>query len=117
MLELEKCFMPKESCRDKRPGGILLHKVKDTSAKSLIPAVRESVNANIKVQTGGWDGYNGLSSNGYHHTVIRNTADVGENLLPLANRVVALLKRWLQGTHEGSPRPSHLDYHLDEFVF
>lgn len=45
------------------------------------------------------------------------TADIGENLLPLTNRVVALLKRWLQGTHQGSPRSSHLDYYLDEFVF
>ncbi|MBI5024447.1 MAG: transposase, partial [Candidatus Omnitrophica bacterium] len=34
-----------------------------------------------------------------------------------ANRVVALLKRWLQGTHQGAPRPSHLSYYLDEFVF
>ncbi len=49
--------------------------------------------------------------------MIRKTADVGENLLPLTNRVVSLLKRWLQGTHQGAPRPSHLDYYLDEFVF
>jgi len=51
------------------------------------------------------------------HTVVRQDAEVGKNLLPLVNRVVALLKRWLQGTHQGAARASHLDYHLDEFTF
>ncbi len=53
----------------------------------------------------------------YKHTIIRKTADVGKNMLPLANRVAALLKRWLLGTHQGKPASSHLDYYLDEFVF
>ena len=42
---------------------------------------------------------------------------MGENLLPLANRVVSLLKRWLLGTHQGAVCPRHLDYYLDEFTF
>ena len=58
-----------------------------------------------------------LSSSDYKHTVIRKTAEVGENLLPLANRVTSLLKRWLLGTHQGKPSATHLDYYLDEFVF
>lgn len=40
----------------------------------------------------------------------------GENLLPLVKRVVALLKRWLLGTHQGAVRGSHLDYYPDEFT-
>ena len=103
--------------KGKRPGRIRLHKVKDASGQSLIPAVEESVQYGSEVRTDGWEGYSQLSSSGYKHTIIRKTANIGENLLPLANRVVALLKRWLQGTHQGSPRPSHLDYYLDEFVF
>src|SRR5215472_1598885 len=31
--------------------------------------------------------------------------------------VASLLKRWLLGTHQGSVRPPHLDYYLDEFTF
>jgi hypothetical protein len=54
---------------------------------------------------------------GYVHRVARKEAAVGENLLPLVNRVVALLKRWLLGTHQGAVRGSHLDYYLDEFTF
>ncbi|MEE9605630.1 MAG: IS1595 family transposase [Candidatus Scalindua sp.] len=103
--------------KDKRSGRIRLHKVKDASAESLTPAVKESVEPGSEVCTDDWNGYDKLSSSGYHHTIIRKMTDVGENLLPLANRVASLLKRWLQGTHQGSPRPSHLDYYLDEFVF
>jgi len=54
---------------------------------------------------------------GYKHSVVRNSTDVGDNLLPLASRVAALLKSWLQGTHQGAVLPSHLDYYLDEFTF
>lgn len=103
--------------KGKRPGRIRLHKVKDASGQILIPAVKESVQPNSEVRTDGWDGYSQLSSAGYKHRIIRKTADVGKNLLPLANLVASLLKRWLQGTHHGAPRPSHLDYYLDEFVF
>ena len=70
-----------------------------------------------EVRTDGWEGYSQLATSGYNHTIIRKTAHVGENLLPLANRVIALLKRWLDGTHQGAQRPSHLNYYLDEFVF
>jgi len=35
----------------------------------------------------------------------------------LANRVVALLKKWLVGTHQGAVCSSHIDYYLDEFTF
>ena len=100
-----------------RLGRIRLYKVKNASAQSLIPAIKESVEPGSEVRTDGWNGYTGLQSAGYYHNVIRPSADVGEKLLPLANRVAALLKRWLQGTHQGSPRSSHLDYYLDEFVF
>jgi transposase-like protein len=79
--------------------------------------VEKSVEPASTVRTDGWSGYNGLSDAGYVHDVARHSSDVGKNLLPLANRVAALLKRWLLGTHQGAVRPSHLDYYLDEFTF
>lgn len=51
------------------------------------------------------------------YTMARHDANVGDNLLPLASQVAGLLKKWLLGTHQGSVRPSHLDYCLDEFTF
>ena len=53
---------------------------------------------------------------GYRHQIV-SSAEVGENLLPLANRVASLLKRWLLGTHQGAVSVAHLDYYLDEYTF
>lgn len=98
-------------------GRIRLCRVVNASADSLIPAVQESIKRGSNVRTDGWRGYAQLSSKGYNHSVIRQSVNVGDNLLPLTNRVVALLKSWLQGTHQGSVKSSHLDYYLDEFTF
>ena len=103
--------------KDGFAGRIRLQQVKDASAASLIPVLKESIQPKSKICTDGWEGYSPLSASGYKHRIIRKTADIGENLLPLANRVTALLKRWLLGTHQGAPRSSHLAYYLDEFVF
>jgi hypothetical protein len=31
--------------------------------------------------------------------------------------VIALLKRWLIGTHQGAASQKYIDYYLDEFTF
>jgi transposase-like protein len=95
-------------------GRILLKQVADASAESLQAAVQEAIEV---VKTEGWSGYNGLRSLGYRHEVIRNTADVGKNLLPLCHREAALIKRWLAGTHQGTVRHGRLSYYLDEYRF
>ena len=97
--------------KDRRPGRIRLHKVKNASGAILISAIKDSVQPKSEVCTDGWEGYSQVSTSGYKHTIIRETADVGKNLLPLANRVTSLLKRWLLGTHHGAPLGSHLDYY------
>lgn len=101
----------------KRIGRIRLRKVLDASSNSLCPAVQECVEPGSTVRTDGWGGYGGLETSGYVHPVVRKDFNVGDNLLPLVNRVVSLLKRWLVGTHQGAVRSSHLEYYLDEFTF
>lgn len=101
----------------RRIGRIRLHRVADASAGSLEPAVEEMISSGSTVRTDDWNGYRGLMKQGYKHRVVREEAAVGENLLPLVNRVASLLKRWLLGTHQGAVKPSHLDYYLDEFTF
>lgn len=103
--------------KGKHFGRIRLCRIADASAGSLIPAVQESVEPGSVVRTDGWKGYVQLSSKGYQHTVVRHSASVGDNLLPLASQVTGLLKKWLLGTHQGAVQPSHLDYYLDEFTF
>lgn len=101
----------------KRIGRIRLKHVADASAKSLNEAVKDSVEPNSIVRTDDWNGYNQLQKLGYSHDVIRKTSDVGKNLLPSANIVISLLKRWLLGIHQGAVNVSHLEYYLDEFTF
>jgi hypothetical protein len=80
-------------------------------------AVKDSVELGSLVRTDGWEGYGRLPVEGYEHTIMRKSADVGENLVPLVNRGASLLKRWSLGTHQGAVPPSHLDYYLDEVTF
>lgn len=98
-------------------GRIRLSRLPDASTESLSRAVQEAVEPGSMVRTDNWAGYGQLASLGYIHAVVRETAETGENLLPLAHRAASLLKRWLLGTHQGAVRASHLDYYLDEFTF
>ena len=100
-----------------RVGRIRLKRVPDASGRSLEEAVKDTVTPGSIVCTDGWNGYNRLEFIGYAHEIIRDEADIGENLLPKCNIVASLLKRWLLGTHQGAVRTSHLDYYLDEFTF
>lgn len=100
-------------------GRIRLKRVKNASAPSLEGAIEEAIEPGSMVRSDGWEGYRdeGLFKIGYSHEVIRSDAEVGKNLLPRANRIAALLKRWLLGTHQGAVSREHLDYYLDEFTF
>jgi len=98
-------------------GRIRLKRVIDASANSLEGAIRDSVEVGSILRTDAWPGYNRVHQIGYSREIIRNEKDLGKNLLPKVNRVVALLKRWLLGTYQGAVRPSHLDYYLDEYTF
>jgi len=98
-------------------GRIRLKQVEDASANSLEGAVQEIVEPGTIVKTDDWNGYNGLKSLGYRHRVVRKTATVGDNLLPLCHREAALIKRWLIGTLQGAVSHEHLGYYLDEYSF
>lgn len=97
-------------------GRIRMRRIKDASAASLHPFVVEAIEPGSVVHTDGWEGYTGVDRMGYRHEVtLRKAAASG--LLPRVHRVVALLKRWLLGTHQGAVSHAHLDYYLDEFTF
>jgi transposase-like protein len=100
-------------------GRVRLCRIPDVSGDSLVPFVCDAVEAGALVRTDGWGGYNDLPKHGYdrEQVVISNSGDPAHVSMPAVHRVAALLKRWLLGTHQGSVRPSHLDYYLDEFAF
>jgi transposase-like protein len=98
-------------------GRIRLTRVADASAPVLAKSTAAAVSPGSQVLTDGWRGYATLKTKGYRHAVVRESAVVGANLLPRANRVASLLQRWLLGTHQGAVSAAHLDYYLDEFTF
>ena len=99
-------------------GRIRLRHVADASAESLTKFVEDCIKIGSHVRTDGWRGYNHLKKRGYDHIVKIQSSNVGDKVsLLLADRIAALLKRWLLGTYQGAMRPNHLEYYLDEYTF
>ena len=100
-------------------GRIRLRRVTDTSQESMLPFVKDSIEPGSIVHTDGSEAYRSLPKNGYRRmkTVMKGNEKPAHVSMPGVNRVAALLKRWLLGTHQGAIRPEQLDHYLDEFTF
>ena len=100
-------------------GRIRLSRVEQATKDGLEQFVFEAVDQGSLVRTDGWNAYQGLPEIGFHHlpiNVSRSGAPASRSM-PHVHRTLALLKRWLLGTHQGSVQPQQLDYYLDEFTF
>ena len=55
----------------------------------------------------------------YKHEVktISGSGKQSHELLPHVHMVDSLLKRWINGTHQGNVSPKHLSFYLDEYAF
>ena len=100
-----------------RIGRIRLKQVANASGAILLEAVQTMVCPGSTVQTDGWGGYSQFGKHDYVHEVVREDAEMGENLLPACHQTASLLKRWILGTHQGAVSHEHLAYYLDEFTF
>jgi len=100
-------------------GRIRLRRIPSASQQYVQPFVADTIDPTAHVHTDGSLLYNFLPRGGYHHhrTVVTDVVARRVATLPAVNRVAALLKRWLLGTHHGAIQPRQLDYYLDEFVF
>jgi len=100
-------------------GRIRMRQIPDASASSLHQFISEVIEPGSTVHTDGWNGYNGIDSEGYQHkvTILENHEQSASDLMPRVHRVASLLKRWLMGTHQGAVSHDHLDYYLDEYTF
>jgi transposase-like protein len=100
-------------------GRIRMRQILDASANSLMPFMEDSIAPGSVIHTDGWPGYLPLESQGYKHdvTIVTRKKKTASELLLRVHQVVALLKRWLMGTHQGAVSHKHLDYYLDEFTF
>ncbi len=100
-----------------RIGRIRLKRIPDHTRATLHSFITQAVAPGSTVRTAGLNHYGDLA--GYTHQVIvvKKHAAKASALLPRVQRVAALLKRWLLGTHQGAVGQAHLDYYLDEFTF
>jgi transposase-like protein/ribosomal protein L37AE/L43A len=100
-------------------GRIRLGRVNNAGPSALGAFIQATIEPGSTVHTDGWHGYRHLPRKGYVHevSVLAEHKEPASELLPRVHRVVALLKTWLQGTHQGAVSHTHLDYYLDEFTF
>lgn len=100
-------------------GRIRMRRIPDASADSIQAFVEGAVAPGSLLHTDGFLSYDRLEKHGYRHqiTFLKGRKESAAELLPRVHRVVALLKRWLLGTHHGAVSMAHLDYYLDEFTF
>ena len=73
----------------------------------------KNIKPSSEIITDDREGYSESSKHGYDHKVKPSNSEMLANV----HRVVALLKRWLLGTHQGAVRPKQLQHYLDEFSF
>jgi len=107
-------------CIGKQIGRVRFKIISDASKENLIPFIEENVIYGSTVITDGWSGYASLSqTKEYEHIekVISGSGKKAHELLPHVHMVDSLVKRWINGTHQGKISPKHLEYYLDEFAF
>ena len=107
-------------CIGKKIGRVRFKIIPDASGESLIPFIEENVEHQSTIITDGWSGYASLSkSEDYHYVekVIAGSGKKAHELLPHVHMVNSLVKRWINGTHQGKMSPKYLEYYLDKFAF
>jgi len=107
-------------CKGKQIGRVRFRIISEASGEELLPFIEDNVEPGSKIITDGWSGYSSLSqSRKYKHEIkiISGSGQKAHELLPHVHMVDSLVKRWINGTHQGKVSPKHLSYYLDEFAF
>lgn len=107
-------------CKGKQIGRVRFRIISEASGEELIPFIEDNIESGSEIITDGWSGYSSLSkSKKYKHEVktISGSGKEAHELLPHVHMVDSLVKRWVNGTHQGKVSVKHLSYYLDEFAF
>lgn len=106
-------------CLGKQIGRVRFRCVPNATEKELMPFIQANVEPGSEVVTDGWQGYNNLSTRNYKHIrkIISGSEKEAHELLPHVHMVDSLLKKWINGTHQGAIHAKHLPYYLDEYSF
>ena len=107
-------------CIGRKIGRVRFKIISDASTENLLPFVEDNIEHGSEIITDGWSGYSFLSKNDdYKHNekIISGSGKAAHELLPHVHLVISLLKRWINGTHQGKISQKYLEYYLDEFAF
>jgi len=107
-------------CLGKQIGRVRFRKIKQANSKYLLEFIEDNIEHGSTIITDGWTGYSPLSnSKNFNHEVksISGANKKAHELLPHVHMVDSLLKRWINGTHQGKISPDHLEFYLDEYAF
>lgn len=103
----------------KKLGRVRLRCIETITQEAAESFIMDYVEPGSNIVTDGLNAYDGLGALGYIHN--RNVVSTGgaEALAQLdhVHLVISLVKRWLDGTHHGAVKPSHLQAYLNEFAF
>lgn len=112
-----------EGEKDKKLGRVRFRVVGSAVTDSVIRFVQDYVAEGSTVVTDGLKSYNKLDNmkeyvhESYKMTSRHHVLPNPDSRLDHVHLVISLLKRWLDGTHQGAVTPAHLTGYLDEFAF
>ena len=100
-------------------GRVRLAHANNNDAGTLKTFADGQIAQDANIVTDGHAGYNAKSlGKRPHEAVVQTKAERRENdAVQGCHWTIALLKRWLLGTHAGAVAPKHLQAYLDEFAF
>jgi transposase-like protein/predicted RNA-binding Zn-ribbon protein involved in translation (DUF1610 family) len=100
-------------------GRVRFRCVEAIDQQTINALVRDYIAEGTTVVTDGLSAYDKLKAMGFDHRphVLKTGGEAARQQLDHVHLVVALLKRWLGGTHQGAVTPAHLQAYLDEFSF
>lgn len=118
--EQKRLVVVATECKGKQIGRVRFKIIPDASSKSLISFIEANIEEGSTVISDGWSGYRNLSQNTkfiHEEKVISGSGQQAHELLPHVHMVDSLIKRWINGTHQGKISKKHLEYYLEEFAF
>ena len=117
----EKCLvLVATECFGKQIGRVRFRIVPNASSENLLPFIEDNIEHGSIVVTDGWSGYKSLQNIENYKQEVKTISGSGKEaheLLPHVHMVDSLVKRWINGTHQGKISTKHLEYYLDEFAF
>lgn len=107
-------------CIGKQIGRVRFRVIPNASSENLLSFIEDNIEHGSTVVTDGWVGYHALQNiESYKHQtkIISGSGKEAHELLPHVHMVDSLVKRWMNGTHQGKISAKYLEYYLDEFAF